>query len=199
MKSIILVIMAGFFCLSGCATSIPNSSSIQSTQVKPGAVSKKIADEQRPPQPVSAISRHGKQSLALSSKLVSPPREPSLVEEPDAIVKLDPKSGFLTPEMEAHLARIAGDMSQDEQLLIRLESYVPSGGSTALDIGISDRALHKVKARLQALGISPRRMLLGSYGGEHDMERDSRRHWVEIYVIRPSFSLIQLRAGNAQK
>lgn len=106
---------------------------------------------------------------------------------PDAIVKLDPGSGGFTREMEGLLSQIAEEAKKDERIILRLESYVPDGGSPALDIGIAEKALLKVKERLQALGVLPRRILLASFGGEHDVRRDSRRHWVEIYLLRPGY------------
>ena len=96
-------------------------------------------------------------------------------------------------EMDGRLTKIAAEFNRDDRILIRLEGYVPGGGSSALDIGIADRVLHKVKERLQALGVSPRRMLLASFGGEHSMERDPKRHWVEIYLIRPLSPAVQAR------
>jgi len=113
--------------------------------------------------------------------------------EPDAVVKLDPRSGSFTPEMDGRLSKIAAELNRDDRILVRLESYVPGGGSSALDIGIADRVLHKVKERLQALGVSSRRMLLASFGGEHSLERDPKRHWVEIYLIRPGAAAVQAR------
>ncbi len=130
---------------------------------------------------------------------VSTPLEAPPITPPDAVVMLDPGSGSFSPAMESRLAKIAAEVNRDARILIRLESYVPGGGSSALDIGIADKVLHKVRERLQALGVPPRRMLLASFGGEHSMERDPKRHWVEIYLIRPGSASRQPGSGNSPK
>lgn len=104
---------------------------------------------------------------------------------PDAVVKLDPTTGTLTAEMEARLAGIAAETAKDERLLVRLESYVPSSASSALAIGIAERALLKVRDRLLGFGVQPRRIMMSSFGNEHDERRDALQHWVDIYLIQP--------------
>jgi outer membrane protein OmpA-like peptidoglycan-associated protein len=107
---------------------------------------------------------------------------------PDAIIKIDPSSMRLTPEMESRLQRIADEAKQDDRSIIRLESYVPAGGSPAFDLGIADKTAQIVKERLQMMGISSRRMSLASFGAEHDEALDSHRHWVEVYVLKTGHS-----------
>lgn len=178
MKILLATLVIGVFCLGGCSTPVREPTSAQTPQPKSSA-----------PGPARRIQ----QPATVPTPSASAPMALPLVAEPDAIVKLAPGSGGFTPEMEGRLSKIAAELNRDDRILIRLESYVPGGGSSALDIGIADRVLHKVKERLQALGVSPRRMLLASFGGEHSTERDSKRHWVEIYLIHPGPAAVQAR------
>ena len=86
--------------------------------------------------------------------------------------------------MEAQLLKVAEDAKHDNHIILRLEAYVPDGGSSALSIGLADKALQIVRDRLLALGISARRIVHASFGQEHDGERDLHRHWVEIYLVK---------------
>jgi hypothetical protein len=121
------------------------------------------------------------------------------LEEPDAIVMLDPASGNSAADADIQLGQIAAELARDEHILVRLESHVPGGGSSALDLGLADKALHRVKERLLTLGVPPRRILLASFGGEHATERDSHQHWVELYLIRPAYSALQPGAGSTKR
>ena len=170
MKALFAALIAGALCLGGCSTPVREPTSAQAPQAK---------------SPAAGSARQKPQPATVAATSAPAPVAAPAVAEPDAVVKLDPRSGSFTAEMDGRLSKIAAEFNRDDRILIRLESYVPGGGSSALDIGIADRVLHKVKERLQALGVSPRRMLLASFGGEHSMERDPRWHWVEIYLIRP--------------
>lgn len=178
MKVLLATLMTGVLCLGGCSTPVREPANTQVSQPKP---------------PATASARQKQQPATVAAPSASAPIAAPPVAEPDAVVKLDPRSGAFSPEMDGRLTKIAAEFNRDDRILIRLESYVPGGGSSALDIGIADRVLHKVKERLQALGVSPRRMLLASFGGEHSMERDPKRHWVEIYLIRPLSPAVQAR------
>ncbi len=116
-------------------------------------------------------------------KPVEPP--PDDRPAPDAVIKLSPGSDRLSGEMEARLALIAQQVRENEQLMLRLESYVPDGGSHALNLGIAEQSLQVIKKRLVELSVSPRRIFLAPFGEEHREERDRRMHWVEIYLVRP--------------
>lgn len=174
MKTFLAAIVSGVLCLGGCSTPVREPTSAQAPQSKlPATLSaRRIQPPARAPDAPVAV--------------------PALA-EPDAVVKLDPRSETFSPDMDGRLSKIAAEFNRDDRILVRLESYVPGGGSSALDIGIADKVLHKVKDRLQALGVSPRRMLLASFGGEHSRERDPTRHWVEIYLIRPGAPAVQTR------
>lgn len=170
-----LVTIAGLLFLGGCTAPIRDSATTASIH--------QPVNLQKGRQQLHPSDDHREERLVLTPGLLNPPEM-----EPDAVVTLDPKSGALTPSMEAQLAVIADELAKDDRLLVRLESYVPSGGSPALDVGIADKSLRKVREHLVAQGISPRRMLLGSFGGEHGIERDSRHHWVELYLVRTGYS-----------
>ena len=104
---------------------------------------------------------------------------------PDAVIKLDPGSGRLTREMEMRLAAVAAKAREDERIMLRLESYVPDGGSPSLNLVRAEQSLQQVRKRLVDLDINPRRIVLAPFGEEYATERDERRHWVDIYLIRP--------------
>lgn len=104
---------------------------------------------------------------------------------PDAVIKLAPGSRRLTQEMEARLAAIAARAREDDRIIVRLESYVPGGGSPSLNLLRSEQSLQLVKQRLLDLDVNPRRILLAPFGEAYDTARDERRHWVEIYLVRP--------------
>jgi outer membrane protein OmpA-like peptidoglycan-associated protein len=118
---------------------------------------------------------------------VPPQADANQAPEPDAVVKLDPGSGEFSMEMKSRLSKIADEVKKDERIILRLESHVPDRGSPALNIGIAEKALRKVRDRLQTLGVLSRRILLASFGGEHDKDRDPMQHWVEIYLLRPAY------------
>lgn len=141
----------------------------------------------RPPPPAAAaVPPSGEAALKApppAAPRIDLPPEP----EPDAVVKLDPLTGSFASGTDSLLARIAEQAGKDERIIVRLEGYIPTGASPALSIGIGDKVLHKVRERLQALGVSPRRILLANFGGEYGKLRDPLRHWVEIYLLKPSY------------
>ncbi|MCM2287815.1 MAG: hypothetical protein NDI67_02200 [Sulfuritalea sp.] len=177
MKTFLAALVSGILCLGGCSTPVREPANAQASQSKS-------------PAPPSARRIQPPASLATRS---APSPEALTLAEPDAVVKLDPGSERFTPEMDGRLSKIAAELNRDDRILVRLKSHVPGGGSSALDIGIADMVLHKVKERLQALGVSSRRMLLASFGREHSLERDPKRHWVEIYLIRPGTAAVEAR------
>lgn len=77
---------------------------------------------------------------------------------PDAVIKLDPGSGRLTREMEMRLAAVAAKAREDERIMLRLESYVPDGGSPSLNLVRAEQSLQQVRKRLVDLDINPRRI-----------------------------------------
>ena len=113
-----------------------------------------------------------------------PRAESPISPRPDAVIEIDLGAGKILPEMGTSLAAIAEQAKSDERILIRLESYVSDGGSPALNLGLTEINLQKVKERLVGLGISPKRIFLSNYGEEHSEAGDRHRYWVEIYLLR---------------
>ncbi|MDR0775825.1 MAG: OmpA family protein [Azonexus sp.] len=103
---------------------------------------------------------------------------------PDAVIKVEPGSTMLTPEMRARLAEIARLAKEDERSQLRLEGYVPDGGSSAWNIGAAEKSLQLVREYLESLRVPARRIQLAAFGGEHGRQRDDHRHWVEVYLLR---------------
>lgn len=161
------------------------------------------------PQPVTGIAANPGHRLAtdaakpkprLDPMQASPRMSPSATslsgEQPFAVIKVDSKTGILTREMELRLGTVVKEAKKDERTLIRLESFVPSGGSPGLDLGIADKTLLLVKDRLVGSGISQRRILVSSFGAEHDIQRDPTRHWVEITLIKTGPTSASASAGT---
>ena len=102
---------------------------------------------------------------------------------PDAVIRVDQRTGGFSERMERRLRRIAEAAKKDVDVFVRLESYVPSGCSPALDLGRADDNLQRVREKLQRLGVSPRRILLAPFGAEYDDEVDHHRPWIEVYLL----------------
>ena len=171
-----VLVLAG---LNGCATpaSSPSNTSMAASKSTPQDSIRQATVRQPPVQSPSA--RAAPAALPLQA---AEPDE--IAAAPDAVIKLDPKTGKLSSAMETRLLKVADEARQDNRIILRLEAYVPDGGSSALSIGVADKALRIVRDRLLALGISARQIVHASFGQEHDKERDLHRHWVEIYVLK---------------
>lgn len=117
---------------------------------------------------------------------------------PDAIALVNPKYGSVTPESETELMKMVHQIQSDERLLVRLESFVPGGSSASLDIGMAENILKTVRAKLQSMGITSRRILSSSYGGEHSIQRASMP-WVELYLVRHGYATIEASRSTLQK
>lgn len=176
MKPLVLIGVASVLAASGCSTSLPFGSAERPAGGEAVATSARPSPEAAPPQAKRAMP-------APAPKASEPP--PDNRSAPDAVIKLNPGSDALSSEMEARLSLIAQQVRDNEQLMLRLESYVPDGGSRALNLGIAEQSLQVIKKRLVELSVSPRRIFLAPFGEEHRMERDTRMHWVEIYLVRP--------------
>lgn len=174
MASVVLLIG-----LSGCAT--PARSPIYS-----GAeTSKSTTQNSTPPSPVLQREENLRSYSGASSASQLHPAEPNEASDaPYAVIKLDPKNGRLTREMEARLLLVANEAKKDDRIILRLEAYVPDGGSPALSISVANKSLQIVRDRLLELGIPTRRIVQASFGQEHDGNRNLRRHWVEIYLVK---------------
>lgn len=115
---------------------------------------------------------------------------------PDSIITIDPKSGRLSEEMTRRLREIADQIRQEDRIIVRLESYVPDGGSPALNLGRAYQTLQIVRDRLQGMGIPQRRIQLASFGEEYIEERDPHKHWVEIYLVRTGLASLPAAQGS---
>ena len=193
MKLRVLMPMLLLFGLSACST--PGSMGLGWPFAEdPKPVRERSARptaESRAAEPVLPAERgtFGKMSPSLGS---APPKSANPAEapvrrrqQPDAVIKIQPDSQQLSREAEAHLQVIAQQAKADEKLILRLESFVPDGGSSALNLGLAEKSLLAVKARLVELRVPPRRILVAPFGDEHRMKRDTLQHWVEIYLVRP--------------
>lgn len=175
-QTIALLVVAGFG--NGCATidkPAQQAVSVIAT-ANPNISGNPLATDTAKPKPRLNPMQSSQQ---LSSSATTPSGE-----QPYAVIKVDPKTGKLTGEMELHLQQVVEEAKQDERTLLRLESFVPAGGSPGFDLGNSERTLQIVKDRLVGSGIPQRRILVSSFGAEHDLQRDPTRHWVEIHLIR---------------
>ncbi|MFH1872364.1 MAG: hypothetical protein ABIK82_01955 [Pseudomonadota bacterium] len=182
-----LMIAATSLYLGACAAPPKDSGNAQAAAPQSTDHKAESAASRRPKQPVADSSQARRKLVTRPEQPTSRQAEASHEPEPDAVIKIDPGSGGFTVEMEGRLAKIANEAKRDERILLRLESHVPDRGSPALNIGLAEKVLQRVKERLQELGVLSRRILLASFGGEHEKERDSRRHWVEIYLLRPGY------------
>lgn len=125
-------------------------------------------------------------ALALSTQIDHLPEPVVQLDEPvpDAVIKVEPGSTTLTPDMRARLAEIARLAKEDERSQLRLEGYVSDGGSPAWNIGAAEKSLQLVREYLESLRVPARRIQLAAFGGEHERQRDDHRHWVEVYLLR---------------
>jgi outer membrane protein OmpA-like peptidoglycan-associated protein len=183
MKPSKLMSVACMLATFGCSTSLPVGLGEQPTTGDQVA-GRSRSTESTAKQPVR---RGGSQEKSGSPDLNSKASAPPLPDRPlpDAVIKFNPGSDQLSRDMEARLAGVAQQAREDERTMLRLEGYVPDGGSPALNLGIAEQSLQLIKKRLVDLNISPRRILLVPFGEEHRTERDIHRHWVEIYLVRP--------------
>ncbi|MDP1635422.1 MAG: hypothetical protein Q8L69_12165 [Gallionellaceae bacterium] len=182
MKQTILVSAVCVLATYGCSTSLPFGLGSQTPSGEPVAAPARPAEaEAKRPQQIASQAQRAVPEPTLKPAEPPPDNHPA----PDAVIKLNPGSDRLSGDMEARLVGIAQIIRDDDRLMLRLESYVPDGGSPELNLGIAEQALQVVKKRLVELKVSTRRIFLAPFGEEHRAERDQRMHWVEIYLIRP--------------
>lgn len=178
MKAACLLLPACLLATTGCVTTSPfgQTAPAPAENVPPGP---QRAMPATPPQQAPASA------LPPPPAAASVPAPATAPPEPDAVIKLNPGDVSLSREMEMHLSAIAARAREDDRILVRLEGYVPGGGSPSLNLLRAEQSLHLVRKRLVELDVSPRRILLAPFGGEYVRARDERRQWVEIYLIRP--------------
>lgn len=185
MKTKIVLIAAVTLWFAGCAATPPQP---DNPQPRLNAPSAGAASGVRPrAEKEAATPPGGEAALKLPPLTAAPVLALPPAPEPDAVIKLDPVSGNLSPGMDSRLEQVADAAKADERIIVRLESFVHQGGSTAFSIGIADKLLHKVRDRLQALGVASRRILLANFGAEYGRARDPYRHWIDIYLLKPNY------------
>lgn len=178
MKPLTLLALACLLATTGCVTTSPTGLAGPAADPAPA-----ITSAAREPAPAAAAPEKGA-APAVNGRAPAAAATPE-GPPPDAVIKLNPGSERLGREMEARLLAIAERARKDERIMLRLESYVPDGGSPSLNLVRAEQSLQLIKKRLVELDVSPRRILLAPFGEEYATERDERRHWVEIYLIKP--------------
>lgn len=173
MKRLALMIFAtGLLGLAGCASTSPFWSAGPAPQSQP----KSAAATAEPEKPVVA---------AVATDAAATGTAKPGDSTPDAVIKLKPGSAQLSAEMDRRLMQVAAQAKADERIILRLESYVPGGGSASLNLLKAEQSVDLVRKRLIDLEVNPRRILTAPFGAEYDTERDERRYWVEIYLVKP--------------
>ncbi len=126
-------------------------------------------------------------------KATSPPAPPPVAQRAampaprpvvaDAVYTLDSSTSALPSSVETSLETIARQVKANRNLVIRLESYTPSGGSREMNVSLATSAVERIRRRLVELGIPSYRISLAPLGEEHpEAQRlDGRR--VELFIV----------------
>lgn len=103
--------------------------------------------------------------------------------EPDAVFNLDSGNRPLPRQVNSTLEKIAAQIKANRDLVIRLESFTPSGGSREMNVSLSTSAVERIRRRLVELGVPSYRISLAPLGEEHPEARrlDSKR--VELFIV----------------
>ncbi len=105
----------------------------------------------------------------------------SAAAEPVAVIELTPTASELSAEMDARLRTVAEAAKADERIALRLEGYVPDGGSPVLNIGLAEQSLAVVRRQLIRMGVAANRIQIVPLGEHHEFARSADQHWVEIH------------------
>jgi type IV pilus biogenesis protein CpaD/CtpE len=119
---------------------------------------------------------------------VIPPPPPSVPARPvpDAVIALPPDGGPLSPQANQTLQEFAARLKGKRDLAIRLESFVPDGGSRELNVGLSASRVEQVRRRLVELGVPSYRIKIAPRGEEHldaPTAADGGAR-IELYLVR---------------
>lgn len=150
-----LPLLLGILLLSGCTT--PTLIKIGSSETPPPSSSAK------PSEPVSAPA----------------PSRP----KPDAVYKLESENRPLPPQVNDSLQNIAAQVKANKNLVIRLESFVPSGGSREMNVSRSSSAVNRIRNRLTELGVPSYRIQQAPRGEEHPDAQKLDTKWVELFIV----------------
>lgn len=107
---------------------------------------------------------------------------------PAAVIGLQPGSAALPRDAEARLAGVARQMRENDRLVVRLEGHLPGGGSSAVNLGMTEKAMQLLKARLVELRIAPRRILMSPFGEEISPSSNPESGWIELHLVNPNRS-----------
>lgn len=110
------------------------------------------------------------------------------VRTPAAVIALQPGRAALPGDAEAGLAGIARQLRENDRLVVRLEGYLPAGGSSAVNLGMTEKAMQLVKARLVELRVAPRRILMAPFGEGRRPDADRESGWIELHLVQPNRS-----------
>lgn len=102
---------------------------------------------------------------------------------PDAVYTLEPGSDSLPSPVNQSLQEFAARMKANRDLVIRLESYVPSGGSREMNVSLSSSAVERVRRRLVELGVPSYRIKQAPLGEEHPDSPQLNNRRVELFLI----------------
>jgi len=100
---------------------------------------------------------------------------------PDAVYTLD--AGPLPSQVQISLQAIANRMKSNRDLVIRLEGFVPAGGSREMNISISSYAVERIRQRLVELGVPGYRVKRAPLGEEHPDAPQLNHRRVELFVV----------------
>ncbi len=112
----------------------------------------------------------------------SKPTAPSRT-APDAVYTLEPGGDTLPYQVNQSLQEFAARMKANRNLVIRLESFVPSGGSREMNVSLSSSALERVRRRLVELGVPSYRIKQATLGEEHPDSPQLNNRRVELFLI----------------
>lgn len=103
--------------------------------------------------------------------------------KPDAIYQLESENRPLPPQVNESLQNIAAQVKANKNLVIRLESFVPSGGSREMNVSRSSSAVNRIRNRLAELGVPSYRIQQAPLGEEHPDAQKLDTKWVELFLV----------------
>lgn len=103
--------------------------------------------------------------------------------KPDAVYTLESGSQTLPPSVNQSLQDIAAQVKANRNVVIRLESYVPGGGSREMNVSLSTSAVERVRRRLIELGVPSYRIKRAPLGEEHPDARKVDTTLVELFLV----------------
>lgn len=103
--------------------------------------------------------------------------------KPDAIYDLESGNAALPRSVNVSLEKIAAQVKANRDLVIRLESYTPSGGSREMNVSLATSAVERIRRRLVELGVPSYRISLAPLGEEHPEARRLNSKRVELFIV----------------